>query len=227
MKLNGLIFLALAAIVPSAYAANFTVNANLGSLDLVVNKSSDDQIHITKNFDEAYFRYREITNGNTISLVSEAEIGINVGLGKITYHKNMQDQVIRKERAQVIVQVPDGASVMFVSTNGRLTVNDADCTLLDVKTINGSINYTGGIEEKNFNFQTINGNITIALNGGSDVNVDIQKAPSSWEIHFGADFSGIEKTGGNKQGSITNKRGSGTINVATQKGTIKYGRKII
>jgi hypothetical protein len=46
---NFFVFLAFAVGMP-VYAVNITVDANLGSLDLVVEKSTDGQVHIINNF---------------------------------------------------------------------------------------------------------------------------------------------------------------------------------
>ena len=61
-KASFLVFLVLAVGMP-VYAANFEVSANLNSLDIVVEKSADGQVHIIKNFDEAYFEYSENISG--------------------------------------------------------------------------------------------------------------------------------------------------------------------
>ncbi|MDR0669333.1 MAG: DUF4097 family beta strand repeat-containing protein, partial [Treponema sp.] len=192
---NRLVFLALATVGLPVYAANFTVDANMHSLDLIVDKSPDGQVHIIKNFDAAYFNYSENIDGDTIRLVSDAATGINSDPrnGRITYVKNRGDQIVLTERARVTVQVPDDAAIKFVSLNGGITVNDIDCTSIDVKTNNGdctlnrsswdsiqldtktgSIYYTGGIEGKSIDFETGNGNINIVLEAGSEVDVDIQ-----------------------------------------------------
>jgi hypothetical protein len=138
---NWLVFLALVTVGLPVYAANFIVDANMFSLDLVVDKSPDGQVHIIKNFDEVYFNYSENIDGDTIRLVSDAQVGTNTDPrnGSITYQKNGRDQVVRSDRARVIVQTPDGATIKFVSVNGGMTVNDIDCALIDVKTNNGDL----------------------------------------------------------------------------------------
>ena len=224
-----------ASIGLPVYTANFTVDANLYSLDLVVDKSPDDQVHIIKNFDEAYFNYNETINENTIRLVSTAQLGINSDIqGGITYTKDRRNRVVLDDKARVIVQAPDGVAIKFVSVNGGVTVNDIDCALIDVKTsngnlalnksnwdsiqldmINGSIYYTGGIEGKSIGFETMNGNISIELEAGSDVDVDIQ-SNYSYKQHLSG---GVEKTG-YSTGRITNQRGSGLINAVTRNGNI-------
>ncbi|MDR0636032.1 MAG: DUF4097 family beta strand repeat-containing protein [Treponema sp.] len=234
---NRLVFLALVTVGLPLYAANFTVDANLYSLDLVVDKSPDGRVHIIKNFDEAYFNYSENINGNTIRLVSDAQIGINGNKGRITYRKNKQNLVMN-DRARVTVQTPDDTIIKFVSVNGGITVNDIDCASIDVQTINGNftlnkancdsiqldmsngdIYYTGGIEGKNIHLETVNGDINIGLEAGTEVDVDIQSSYSYRQHPPSARISGTEKTG-YSTGRINNKRGSGLINAVTRNGSI-------
>jgi hypothetical protein len=244
---NWLVFWALGTIGLPVYAANFTVDANMRSLYLVVDKSPDGQVHIIKNFDEVYFGYSEDIDGDTIRLVSNAQIGINTDRnGRITYHKNMVDQVVRYDWAKVIVQVPNDVTIKFVSAYGGLTVNDIDCTLIDVKTNSGdlalnrcsfdslqldmgggSIYYTGGIEGKSLDFETGAGNINIQLEGVSDVDVDIQSSYSYRQhprpvLSVGREhffYGGWEITG-YTTGKITNKSGPGIINAVSRGGKI-------
>jgi hypothetical protein len=233
------------------YAANFTVDANMHSLCLVVDKSPDGQVHIIKNFDEAYFNYSEHIDGDTIRLVSDAQIGINTDRnGRITYHKNMRDQVVLDDWAKVIVQAPDDVTIKFVSAFGGLTVNDIDCALIDVKTNSGdltlnrsnwdaiqldmrggSIYYTGEIEGKSIDFEIGVGNINIELTGVIDVDVAIQSSYSyrkhpSPEMSVGKEagyvLSGGWEMTGYTTGRITNKSGPGIINAVTRGGKITW-----
>jgi hypothetical protein len=247
---NWLIFLALVTIRLPVYAENLTVDANMCSLCLVVDKSPDGQVHIIKNFDEVYFNYSENIDGDTIRLVSDAQIGINTDHnGRIIYHRNMRDQVVRDDWAKVTVQAPDNVTIKFVSIHGGLTVNDIDCALIDVKTnfgdltLNrsnwdsiqldmrgGSIYYTGGIEGKNIGFETGFGDINIELEGVSDVDVDIRSSYSYRKNPSPVMSIGIEPTGnglsggwamtGYTTGRITNKSGPGIINAVSRHGKI-------
>jgi hypothetical protein len=237
------VFFALALGIP-VYAVSFTVDANLHSLDLVVEKSTDGQVHITKNFDERYFGYSESINGNTIQLLSSERIGINTGpAGRITYHQNLRTAVVLDDRVRVVVQVPDGVTIKFVSVNGGVTINNLDCASIDIETIdgdftfnwsncgsielamnNGSIYYTGTIDGVNIELETMNGNVKVALERGSDVDVDIQSEYSYiyhplTEVSPGVTMSGTEKIRHNI-GRISNKNGNGTITAMTRNGNI-------
>jgi hypothetical protein len=241
-KVDFLFFLALAVGIP-VYAANFEVNANLNSLDLVVERSTDGQVRLVKNFDETYFEYSENIRGNTIHLVSNAQIGINTSpyTEEVTYRKDKENELVMAGKAKVVVQVPDGVIIKVVSVNGGVTVNTIDCASIDIRTINGdvtlnkgncdsiklntnngSIYYTGKIEGKDIALQTAHGNINIVLEKGSEVDVYLQSRYSYTQHRDtgGPLVSGVEVTGYGS-GRIINKRGSGTINITTLTGKIE------
>jgi DUF4097 and DUF4098 domain-containing protein YvlB len=240
-------FLLVAAGMP-VYAVNFTIDANLPSLDLVVEKSTDSQAHIIKNFDERHFAYSEYISGNVIQLISSEQLGINTHwpTGKITYHRNLDTVVVRDDRARVVVQVPDGVTIKFVSVNGGVTVNNLDCDSIDIETINGdftfnrsncdsmelamingSIYYMGTIDGVDIELETVNGDIKVMLERGIDVDVDIQTKysyiyHSLTEVSPGVTMSGTERIGYNI-GRISNKNGDGTINAISRNGDIECG----
>lgn len=226
-KASFFVFLVLAAGMP-VYAANFEVSASLNSLDLVVEKSADGQVHIIKNFDEAYFEYSENISGNTlqyIELVSNAQIGMNISRnGEMTYYnRNIGNAIVMPDKAKVVVQVPDDGILTVVSKNGGVTVNSIDCDLITIRTFNGRINYTGKIEGKDIIFDTIHGDINIVLEKGSEVDVDLQLW-YSYIQHTNIDiqgFTGVDEHG-NCSGRITNKRGRGLINILTRNGKITW-----
>jgi hypothetical protein len=243
-RVNFFVLLVFVVGIP-VYAANFTVEANLHSLDLVVEKSTDGQAHIIKNFDIEHFKYGENINGNMIRLISAEQMGTNTdpATGRITYIGSSGTTVVRDERARVVVQVPDGVTIKYTSLNGGVTVNNLECASIDIETINGdftfnrsrcdsieltmnngNIYYTGTIDGVNIDLETGNGDIRVALERGSDVDVDIQSR-YSYTYHPltvvspGVTMSGTEKTG-YSTGRISNKNGNGTINAVSRTGNI-------
>lgn len=221
------VFLALALGMPLC-AANFEVSTDLNSLDLVVEKSADDQVHIIKNFDEAYFEYSENITGNRnsmqyITLVSKARVGVSVSRsGRAAYYNsNTGNMVVMADKPKVVVQVPDGGIIIAVSGNGGITVNSVDCEILDIRTINGGIDYTGKIEGQNISFHTTHGDINITLEKESEFDVDLQIWYKHDTLTPDTGISGVTKHG-NSIGRITSKNGRGLINMLTRDGKINW-----
>jgi DUF4097 and DUF4098 domain-containing protein YvlB len=214
-------------------------------LDLVVEKSTDGQAHVIKNFDVGYFNYNENIDGNMIRLISAEQIGINTdpATGRITYIGSSGTAVAQDDRARVVVQVPDGVTIKYASVNGGVTVDNLECASINIETINGdfifnrsscdsialamnngSIYYTGTIDGVNITLETGHGDVKVALERGSDVDVDIQSRHSYTyhplsAISPGVTMSGTEKTG-YSVGKINSKNGNGTINAISRTGNI-------
>jgi DUF4097 and DUF4098 domain-containing protein YvlB len=214
-------------------------------LDLVVEKSTDGQAHVIKNFDVGYFNYSENIDGNMIRLISAEQIGINTdpATGRITYIGSSGTAVAQDDRARVVVQVPDGVTIKYASVNGGVTVDNLECASINIETINGdfifnqsscdsialamncgSIYYTGTIDGVNIDLETGSGDVRVVLERGSDVDVDIQ-SKHSYTYHPlsvispGVTMSGTEKTG-YSIGKISSKDGNGTINAISHTGNI-------
>ncbi|MDR1399823.1 MAG: DUF4097 family beta strand repeat-containing protein [Treponema sp.] len=220
---NWFIFLALVTVGLPVYAADFTVDANFHALDMVVEKSPDGQIHIIKNFDEVFFNYSENITGTIIKLVSDVQLNISgYNDGRITYHNN-RNRIVQNDRARVIVQVPDGVSIKFVSTNGGITVNNIDCTSIKFVSTNGGITINN-IDCASIDIKTTNGSFTLNKSKYDSIELDMPNG----SIHYTGGIEGQTIALQTVNGSIDYTGGIGgqTITLKTVNGSIHYTGEI-
>jgi hypothetical protein len=133
--------------------------------------------------------------------------------------------MIRYNGLQITVNDIDCTSIDVKTNNGDFTLNKSNCGSIQLDMGSGDIYYTGGIEGKSIDFETGSGDINIDLEAWSEVDVDIQ---SSYSYRKHPPFNpgpssvvtGGYETTGYSTGRITNKRGAGVINAVTRGGNI-------